>query len=325
MNKSLLEIQKSVRELENKIGDISKEIQQLYVDIEGMRSDKHNTDTDIDYAQIEALSKYVPFSRHPIRKLNDEKICRIYLEMLLNIVRMDQEEEITVNRLIFLQWLQSEAKIDWSLAELYKECFAMKASDYHEMMELLPVEYFEFFVVDALMVANIGGTAKLEIYEYIVDLVSVLNIDKVRFEVLAIISKTALCKKLEKVKKKKMSAFLDVMAFSDMITKYEHYIDEDIIERELERFRKIVAEKKVDRLSWKVQTGQNVKKNQLIATYYDDSSWYKPFGLEIEQEIFAPFSGTIFIVTCKGIEYGVISHPNDNKASVKAWIRGKKD
>lgn len=323
MNKSLLEIQKSVRELENKIGDISKEIQKLYVDIEEMRSDKHNT--DIDYAQIEALSKYVPFSRHPIRKLNDEKICRIYLEMLLNIVRMDQEEEITVNRLIFLQWLQSEAKIDWSLAELYKECFAMKASDYHEMMELLPVEYFEFFVVDALMVANIGGTAKLEIYEYIVDLVSVLNIDKVRFEVLAIISKTALCKKLEKVKKKKMSAFLDVIAFSDMITKYEHYIDKDIIERELERFRKIVAEKKVDRLSWKVQTGQNVKKNQLIATYYDDSSWYKPFGLEIEQEIFAPFSGTIFIVTCKGIEYGVISHPNDNKASVKAWIRGKKD
>lgn len=317
MNKSLLEIQKSVRELENKIGDISKEIQKLYVDIEEMRSDKHNT--DIDYAQIEALSKYVPFSRHPIRKLNGEKICRIYLEMLLNIVRMDQEEEITVNRLIFLQWLQSEAKIDWSLAELYKECFAMKVSDYHEMMELLPVEYFEFFVVDALMVANIGGTAKPEVYEYIVDLVSVLNIDKVRFEVLAIISKTALCKKLEKVKKKKMSAF------SDMIIKYEHYIDKDIIERELERFRKIVVEKKVDRLSWKVQTGQNVKKNQLIATYYDDSSWYNPLGQEIEQEIFAPFSGTIFIVIYKGINYVVISHPNDNQASVKAWIRAKKD
>ena len=63
----------------------------------------------------------------------------------------------------------------------------------------------------------------------------------------------------------------------------------------------------------------------MIATYYDDSSWYNPLGQEIEQEIFAPFSGTIFIVIYKGINYVVISHPNDNQASVKAWIRAKKD
>lgn len=42
------------------------------------------------------------FDKHPIQKLEDGKACQIYIEMLLNIVRLDKNEEITLNRLVFI-------------------------------------------------------------------------------------------------------------------------------------------------------------------------------------------------------------------------------
>ena len=319
--KSLLELQQSVRELENKVSDISENIQEIYSDIDEMRNERQNT--DVDYSKIEILADNISFGKHPIQKLEDGKACQIYIEMLLNIVRLDKDEEITLNRLVFIQWLQKESRIDWSLEDLYKDCFTIKADSFHEMITLLPNKYYECFIVDSLMIANIEGVAKPEIYEYIVGLVSILGIDKERFSLLALVSKTALCQNIGRMKKKDMDEFQKVAKG------YKHYIRADILEDGIKSLRQIVvelADSEVKNFKWKVKQRQEIKKNDVIATY-SRATKRRGFSYRtnyVTEEIVAPANGTIFQFRDKCVNFGVLAHENDNKDSIKAWVKARR-
>ena len=90
--KSLLDIQQDVRSLEKSVQEVTNLIKGINLDMEEFRTANQNT--DVDFSKIETLAKNISFGKHPIRKLSDGRACQIYLEMLLNIVRLDLEEEL---------------------------------------------------------------------------------------------------------------------------------------------------------------------------------------------------------------------------------------
>lgn len=316
--KSLLEVQQDIRKLESSINDITDVIRNINSDIEQLRAVNQNT--DIDYSKIELLAKQLSFGKHPLDKLDDGRVRQVYLEMLLNIVRLDFEEEISLNRLIFIQWIQKESRIDWSLEDLFKDCYKIKADSYHEMVDIIPNEYRECFIVDTLIVANLGGLANTEIYEYIAGLVAILGVDKERLKTLSIVARTALCQNVGRMKKAEMDEF------QKCAKTYKYYIKADVLEHGIKSMRQIVVQLSDDEaknFKWKVKQGQAVKKDDVIATY---SKAVRKRGFSYStnyatEEVKAPSSGAIFQFRDNCINYGVLAHETDNKDSIKAWVK----
>ena len=87
--KNLLDIQKDVRILEKSIQDIKKSVETINSDIEALRNSTGSV--SIDFAMIEALAKQIRFKEHPLEDLEDGRACQVYLEMLLNIIRLDPD------------------------------------------------------------------------------------------------------------------------------------------------------------------------------------------------------------------------------------------
>ena len=84
-------------------------VKTINTDIETIRNSSEGV--VLDYSKIELLAKQINFGKHPLTNLK-MGACQIYLEMLLNIVRLDQDEESVVNRMVFIQWLQIQSRID---------------------------------------------------------------------------------------------------------------------------------------------------------------------------------------------------------------------
>lgn len=319
--KSLLDIQQDVRSLEKSVQEVANLIKGINLDMEEFRTANQNT--DVDFSKIETLAKNISFGKHPIRKLSDGRACQIYLEMLLNIVRLDLEEEVSFNRLVFIQWLQTEAEIDWTLEDLYKDCYKIKSTSYHDLLDVIPKKYREYFIVDAVIVANLGGNAITDIYEYIADLAAVLGIDKERLRALSFVAGTALCQSTGHMKKKEIAEFL-MSAKS-----FKHYIKTDILESGFKSIRQVIVELSDDEaqdFKWKVQQGKEVKKGDIVATYsralrQRGFSWMTNF---ITEEVKAPSEGTIFQFRDNGINYGVLAHEVDDKNSIKAWVKARR-
>lgn len=319
--KSLLDIQQDLRNLEKSVSEITLEIKSLGVSIREMR--EANQSTELDYSKIELLSRNITFSKHPIAKFDDRRVCQVYLEMLLNVVRLDLEGELTLNRLVFLQWIKKESGIDRTLEELYKDCFSIKAESIHELVDIVPRKCRDYFMVDLLIVANIGGTANREIYEYIAGIATVFEIDKNEITVLSQIAEAALCQKLNEMKKKEMDEFQSV-AHS-----FGHYISSDLLEAGIRSMRQIVvelADSDVQSFKWKVKQHQEVQEGDLIATYERPTrkrGYFLPTNY-VEKEIRTPIEGTIYQFRDSCINYGVIAHKDDNKDSIKAWVKGSR-
>lgn len=319
--KSLLEVQQDIRNLESSINVITDSIRNINTDIEELRSVNQNI--NIDYMKIELLAKQLSFGKQPLDKLDDVRVRQVYLEMLLNIVRLDLEEEISLNRLVFIQWIQKESKIDWSLEDLFKDCYKIEADSYHEMVDIIPEKYRECFIVDTLIVANLGGSANKEIYEYIAGLVAILGVDKERLKTLSFVARAALCQNVGRMKKAEMHEFQKCAKM------YNYYIKEDVLEHGIKSMRQIVVQLSDDEaknFKWKVKQGQAVKKDDIVATY-SKAARKRGFSYSINyvtEEVKAPSSGTIFQFRDNCINYGVLAHETDNKAAIKEWVKARR-
>lgn len=144
--KSLLDIQQDVRNLENILSDVQGKIKEIEINIDGLRTSNQNM--DMDYSKIEILSRQLAIGRHPLDKLKDDKAKKTYLKMLLSIVRLDANEEVTLNRLILIQRILADSGIDLSLEDMYKDSFRISLDSFYNMVEIIPVKYREIFVVD---------------------------------------------------------------------------------------------------------------------------------------------------------------------------------
>lgn len=320
--KSLLDLQQNVRHLEKSMTEITNSIKDINSDIEELR--RINQNIDIDYSKIENLANNISFDKHPLEKLDDSRICKIYIEMLLNIVRLDANkdkyQEITVNRLILIQWIKSQTKINLSLEDLYTDCYKIKSDVFNEMLVTIPNNYKDYFVVDALVVANLCGSANTDIYDYIAGIVAVLGIDKERLRILSLVALTALCQNISQIDDKDLYEFLSYAQL------FKHYIKPEILNTAIYSFRQIIVVKllndKVQDFKWKVKQRQKVEKDDVVATYRKIGS--PAYNVShVTKALKSPSAGTIFRFKDNGIIYGVLSHETDNLDSIKAWVKHK--
>lgn len=206
--KSLLDIQQDIRKLEENVSAITTSIKEINSSLEELRG--KTKDVEIDYKRIELLAELIPFNEHPISDFENETELKTYLELLLNIVRLSTEKEYLLNQFIFIQWLKSKGNITLSLKKLYKDCYKMKSETYYEMIKTIPEDYREFFIVDALILANIGNSTNTEIYKYIVDLAILFGINKERLFSLSLVARVVLCQSLSNLNEEDESIFLDI-------------------------------------------------------------------------------------------------------------------
>lgn len=317
--KTLLDLQKDIRDLEKRVKDISENIKTLNSNIEEMRNE--DQDVAIDYKLIEILSKQISFSTHPLKRLEDERVRRIYLEMLLNITRLDSELESTINRMVYLQWLKGQASIDWSLSDLYKNALKSGAMFYSELADEIPDKYREGFIVDAMITANIAGTANREIQEYIANIAVILGVQKERIKTLALIARTALCQSMRMLTRE------EILTVQDVAKTFSYYIPKRISDQGLKVLRNVAVEmpdSETYNFKWKAKQKQSVKAGDVIATYKKEKKRNRGsfYAMEyITKELTAPVDGVLFQFRDNNTNYGVIAHESDNKDSIKAWVK----
>lgn len=319
--KSLLDIQQDIRNLENSVKDITDSIRNISSDIDNIRNaSADSAELTLDYKKIEALAKQVIFKKHPLSELKQPQVERMYLDMLLNIVRLDADDDAAVNRMVFIQWLKMQSHVDFTLEELYIGSFKLDKKLYYDFVDSLPTEYREYFVVDALIIANISGKANSEIYEYIAQIASILGIPADEMRALALIAKVALCQDVEGLDREQL------LLIDGKMKKYRHYIS-SILDDIIKSLRAIVVNVpdsgELD-FEWCVKQHEKVKRGDVIAKTKKRepkrSLWCissmagsteKPISTEY-LEIKAPVSGTIFQFKVDDTNYGAISSCCDN-------------
>lgn len=308
--KSLLDIQKDIRVLEKNIQEINECVKNINTDITTIRNSSE--DVTIDYSKIEALAEQLDFEKHPLSKIRNDRTRQIYLEMLLNIVRLNQDEESIVNRLIFIQWIQIQFKCKKSLEELYIDSLNDNKQMIYEMVKVLSKNYKESFLVDALIVANITGIVSDEIYQYLADISSILGFSISEVKNLAFVSRVVLSQNLSCASRENLYFLLD------RFDSFEHYLM-DISNRDIIRLLRVIAvelpDNEASNFKWKVKQNQIVAKGEVIATYTKEKLVY--------MEIKAPVDGKLFQFRNNNTNYGVIAHKYDNKDSIKDWVKSK--
>ena len=309
MKKSLLDIQQEIRELDGKVKDISFAIAEIYDEIDELRNDE--TDS-IDYETIRLMSRHLSFGKHPLSRLDNNYACQIYLETLLSLVQADRGSEDTVNRLIFVQWLLSQNKLELSLVVLFKDSLKINTGTFAEVVELVPKTFKSHLIMDALLTANICGQANNDVLIYVVNLCRILGVDKEQLRILSIMAKGVLKQDLGKMKK------ADLQQVLAQAKSFKHYLNSDLLNAGLRSQRTIAVEapdKTHSNFKWKVKQQGQVEKGDVIATYGYGSRWSGSSLTEIK----APCAGTLFQFRNNCTNYGVIAHESDNKDSIKAW------
>lgn len=325
--KSLLDIQQDIRKLENSLKDIAESIKAISSDIEIIRTPEQ--DISIDFDMIKVLAKNINYGKHPISEINDKSEQQTYIEMLINIVRFDIDREVTVNRLTFIQWMLNQTEIEYRLEDLYKNSVKMSDKMYCEHLQEISENYKEYFVLDALIIANIAGTANMEIQNYIADVASIIGVDSKNLHKLALIARVVLCKNFVGMDKK------DIIVFLNNIEAFECYILKNYL-------RNIVVCLKSDyyeTFCWKKEHLDRVKAGDVIitytlsdrtiarlldSTYSSNGPTRKSLGnLYSEKEIISPVGGTLYQFVYKNTLYGVIAHEEDNTDSIREWVEYK--
>lgn len=326
--KSLLDIQEDLRKLEAKLSEASKDLQTIHEDVEEMRT-ANQTEDALDYAKIERMAGLYTFGEHPISKLEDAP-AKIYLEMLLNITRLEVDAEANLMRFVFIQWLQLQSGIQWSLRELYADCHNTDIDTFYDMVETIPDNYKESLIVDAVLTANINGAANGDILEYISSIGAVLGIENNRFCTLLLIAKVILKQSLVGTNNKNFDK-----VYGELTANYMHYLmDTAILYKGLVNRRTLtlsIPENNVRNFKWKVDNYQFVRKGEEIVEYVDNNDLFKDIlGMgtiyNYKQKTStvtatASDSGTIFQFKLDHTYYGIISSPNDDKESIKKWVK----
>jgi hypothetical protein len=300
---------------------MSQDVKSINADIDDLRN---SSEIDsLDFNTIEILSKHIGFDTHPLYRLKEGRQCQMYLEMLLNIVRMDRNSESTINRMVFMQWLQQQSLIDWSLEELYKDTFKNGKESYYDIVNEIPEKYRDFFVLDTLVVGNISRSENREIQEYIVDLATILGIDNEKLGLLAIVAKAVLCQDLAGFTRSQIEMILDNSK------QFKYYLPSYLTDQAIIDLRVIdveLSDEDSHGFKWTVKNLENVFAGEVIATYKREKknrgySYRKDY---VTDEIVASESGTLYQFRHNKINYGIISHATDGKNSIKAWVKERK-
>lgn len=327
--KSLLDIQQDIRKLEDKVQEISEDINSINYDIDQIRNSSEIP--DIDYKKIAVLSRNISFGKHPISFLKNENAQKEYLVMLLQLIKMDKDEALTIDRMIFIHWILNQSRCDVTFEDLHIESLKIEKQRYFDLCNILTPKYKEQFVVDLLITASVGGAPNREIMSFITDMISMLGFSLDDAKSFALIAKAALCQSGNGFSRD------DIFLLLSNEKKFEHYISKELLDSLKILMRSIEVsfhDDEVYDFKWKVKSLENVEKGDLIATHRQRVSadynrkgsrtlFSKGLGNWETVNIYAANSGTIYQFRDNNTNYGVISSESDNKDSIKAWVKAK--
>ena len=313
--KSLLDIQKEVKQLETMVQDMANFLDCINREIQEIRTSNDNM--EMDYDMIRMLAKNVPFANHPLAELEDGYACKLYIELLLSVMQMDTNG--ITEKMVFIQWILEESRLDMELEDAYAESLELGKDIYSEIGEVLRTDFGLFFIVDALIVANFVEEANGEAIEYIAQLCVLLGVDASYMEIGIILAKIALYQDIKNTKK------TDIEKVLPYIDDFEYCIGKNTIEKAFWLFRYVCVKVYNDdlwggySLSWKVKQISKVSKGDNIAEYRpkQGSTTY----------VKASQDGTLFQFkvekgySCGSV--GVISHPSDSGKKIEQWLTKK--
>lgn len=309
MKNNLFGIQQEIRELEDKVNDVSTTIAAIYKEIGALRNSEVVL---IDYKKINLLSARIKFENHPLSKLSNKRFCQAYVELLLRLVHLDKSIEPTINRLIFIQWIVKQAKLDLSLEELFVGALKRDVDNLTVVVESRSEAYYEYLIMDALLVANISGKASEDILHFVVDLCGFFDITQDKLRGFSIIAKSILQQDIDVINNS------DLRNVTLLAKHFEYYFERDVLSRGISKQRKLVARiygNSCYELRWFKSSGWYVDKGDVICTYRD----FMKVNDNNKCTIKALCEGRLYVFKDKNVSYVVIHDDNDNLADVRNW------
>lgn len=334
----LQNIQGEVTELEQNAHATLERLQDLHEKLEKLQRPEGGLAFDIE--NIEQLSRSIPFSGHPLC-MNPEA-ARDYILALLHIVCVDKDSNANRERLAFIRWLQKQAALSEPLGNLSKNAYQMKVNQYARLNRtLLDPSLRDVFLVDALLVSNMHGAASLEVLKYISMLAAVLDVDRMKMEVLASVSRWILCGNAGSINfslKKEAEQVLALPLFSS----YKEYIKEiqTISSKTVEKVRHrgvhqhrrtlLLRIPVCDGFVWNKPGGEYVGYGTMIAKY-PNQHWIKADAFPVPQGetdhyvlVYSTGSGILFQYTSQGYNYGVVSDKDDSLDAIRQWVKNNR-
>lgn len=338
--KSLLDIQKDIREMEQTSRELSERLAEISRDVQVLR--ESDDDREMDYELIRTLAANMPFTTHSLSNLMDGYSCKIYIELLLCILRLDNCD--VVEKMIFVQWILEKSRVDITLRDAYTESLTLEKEIFSEAARLWDKDHKLYFLVDALLVSHFTGSANAETTEYIAHLCTILGLNEYEVSACTYIAKCVLCQRVAWVDQRKAVVILlwfDKFQYylrecdrDELLDRFCSCFSEEDRNKILEKRRDVCIEipdeklcdKKSDSFKWKVKPGAYVEKGQSIATCKVGSGeihgWERTGSREMTKK--AASSGYLFQFRNDHITYGVISVESDDKDSIKAWVKERR-
>lgn len=312
--KSLLEIQQTIRGLDNTIKQVQQSLVNVCEEIDELRNENDNK--TVDYDEIAAMAKEIHLKKSPLAR-RDEDIKEKYIELVLSSVNLENDEEHFIEKLVFVTALKEALNIETTIDALHKRSYLVDKNFYECLVEELTSDHKQYLIVDMLIVANLKGQASSVILEYIADIASSFGMSEDEVKCAVIVAKLVLTQSFGSLKKDK-----SIKTFN-YIQKFKHYFDKNIVNEFTEAFRVITVEHSYEpsyNFKWKVQQGSAVKEGDLVA----EASPIQMFGIasaKKAKKYYAKAEGSIYQFVLNKTDYGIISTPKDNKDSIKEWVK----
>ena len=258
----LLEVQQQIRELEKDIQSLDSKIQNVNKTLNHIQKGKKKY--TVDYRQISRLAKNIPFKSHPISNVQNEKISKLYAIVLLNIAKNESERKDIPESLIFIQWILQQSGIEYSIQDLLVELYKQNIETYEEVLRF-PKDIQDSLIVDMFLVLHLCDkkqrSAQKRSKDYILNLLSIMHLEEKRIRVLSAVARSVLCQKVDE----KSSAKEIADDFGHELKKYSYYLL-DNFSYGYEIIWKCRPVEIVGNVNWKIDSSQEVEKDQVIAS-----------------------------------------------------------
>lgn len=312
--KSLLEIQQTIRELDNTVKNVQKSLGTVCDEIDELRNEKNNK--AVDYDEIITMSKDIQLKKSPLARKNED-LKEKYVELILSSVNLEENEEVFIEKLVFVTALKDALNIETTIDVLHKRSYLVDKNFYKSMDEELTTDNKQYLLTDMLIVANLKGQASSSVLEYIADIASAFEISAEDVKGATVVAKLVLTQSFKDIKKEKS------ITIFNYIHKFKHYFDKNMVEDFTEAFRVITVEHIHEpsyNFKWKIPQGSTVKTGDLVA---EAIPGYGVFASKKTKKYYAKADGSIYQFVLNKTDYGVISTSKDNKDSIKAWVKNK--
>ena len=324
--KSLLDIQLEIRQAEAYINDVIKLLRNIDEAISELGNERDLSGTDYD--MVRTMAKNIDFPSHPISLIDNIDARRLYIKLLLIMIRLGKNHTISNEQLAFIQWIMDKAEIGVQLEELIIECFKQDDELIYNAKSFFSKEQILSLIEDMLITVNLSGEMNSDTAVYIAEISEILKLSKDDLKRLSCLAKLVLCRRPEDLDKDDLRAALDHI---DIV---EQYIDDIIMDKCFDEARVFVcAVSKDEYYKWSVKNKCHVEKNDEIGSFnnYKSSQYNRLSFLSLingtettsanKVSLSAPASGTLFQFEYCNKQYGVISSSSDNIGSIKKWVK----